>query len=343
MKRAFVILSAFSAIFLIGPGIFNRLQALFFGINTSHLDQQRIVKIKQLDAEIVRMDVFAWDMIERQKGAFDFSASDATIAIARKNKVKVLGILQYSPSWASGTNYPLPAKFSSNCGLPDPTKESYDKYRAYPPVVPSDYASYVYMTVKRYPDVKYWQIWNEPNNPVFWRGVPRADQYVSLLKEAYGAVKRANPNALVVFGGLSMNDQEYMEKVYALGGKNYFDIMAVHLYNPSQAPSEYLTFEVTKLKQFMENRGDGKKEIWITEIGWPTSSRGVSEKKQAEYIKQTYEIAASLDFVGAVFWHTLADCSGKNFQKDIEEQNYGLFRSDFSAKPGVQKYRDTVK
>ena len=329
-------------VLILRPAIFSRLQALLFGVNSSELNAHRLSKISRLDADIVRLDAFSWDVIEKQRGIFDFSNTDAMVAIARRNKLDILGILQYSPSWASGTNYKLPTKFSSHCGLPDTTQESYDKYRAYPPLNPSDFGTFVYVTVKRYPDVKYWQIWNEPNNPVFWRNNPRADQYVALLKEAYGAVKRANPKAMVVFGGLSLNDQEYMEKIYTLGAKNYFDIMAVHPYNPAQAPSQYLEFELTKLKQFMGNRDDGQKEIWVTEIGWPTSTGGVSEKTQAQYIEETYRIAGSLDFVGAVFWQTLADCTA-DLQKAVDEQNYGLYRTDFSAKPGVQKYRDIAR
>ncbi|MBX4211633.1 MAG: cellulase family glycosylhydrolase [Candidatus Yanofskybacteria bacterium] len=321
--------------------LIDRTLALLFGINSSQINRQRLSKISQLNADIVRLDAFSWDLIEKEKGIFDFSVPDEMMALARKNKVQVLGILQYSPAWASFTNATMPTKFSSHCGLPDPDQESYDKYRAYPPLNNSDFATFIYMTVKRYPDVKYWQIWNEPNNPVFWRGHPRADQYVAMLKEAYDAVKRANPNAQVVFGGLSLNDQEYMEKIYEFGGKSYFDIMAVHPYNPSQAPSQYLEFEMKKLKQFMENRNDGQKEIWITEIGWPTSTGGISEKMQAQYIEETYKIAGNLGFIGAVFWQTIADCTG-DFDKAVDEENYGLFRSDWSPKPGVQKYRDIV-
>ena len=343
MKRGIIIvLTCAIAVIMTRLNLLDRTLALLFGVNSSQITHQRLSKISQLNADIVRLDAFPWDLIERERGIFDFSQSDAMVALARKSKVDILGILQYSPSWASGTKVKLPDKFSSHCGLPDPEKESYDEYRAYPPMNNADFGSFVYMTVKRYPDVKYWQIWNEPNNPVFWRNNPQAYQYVLMLKEAYGAVKRANPNAQVVFGGLSLNDQEYMEKIYAAGGKNYFDIMAVHPYNQSQAPSEYLEFELTKLKKFMENRNDGLKEIWVTEIGWPTSTRGISEKTQSQYIEQTYRIAGKLGFVGAVFWHTIADCTG-DFDKAIDEQNFGLFRSDWSAKPGVQKYRDIAR
>jgi hypothetical protein len=343
MKRALII-GLICAIFIAAqkPELFDSLRSLLFGVNSAELTTHRLSKISHLNADIVRLDAFAWDLIEKEKGIFDFSTPDAMVKLAKKNKLDILGILQYSPSWASGTKAEIPKSFAANCGLPDPIKYSYDKYRAYPPLDPTDFGTFVFMTVKRYPEVKYWQIWNEPNNPVFWRNSPRADQYVTLLKEAYGAAKRANPKAQIVFGGLSLNDQEYMEKIYALGAKPFFDIMAVHPYNPSQAPYQYLQFELTKLKKFMENRGDGEKEIWVTEIGWPTSTGGVSEKTQAEYIEQTYTIAGTLNFIGAVFWHTIADCTA-NLQKDIDEQNYGLYRTDFSSKPGVQKYQDVAR
>lgn len=45
-------------------------------------------------------------------------------------------------------------------------------------------------------------MWNEPDLPGFWLGT--ASQYAQLLAVTYNAIKRADPNAQVLLGGLAL-------------------------------------------------------------------------------------------------------------------------------------------
>ena len=56
-------------------------------------------------ATYLRIDVY-WAAIERQPGVFDWATTDGIVDAARSRGLKVLGILDYSPTWArpSGTD-----------------------------------------------------------------------------------------------------------------------------------------------------------------------------------------------------------------------------------------------
>ncbi len=98
-----------------------------------------------------------------------------------------------------------------------------------PPANPQDYAEFVATLAHRFaPWVAAYEIWNEEDAPAFWTGAPNPAAYTQLLKATYPAVKSADPAATVLLGGLTGNDYEFLEGVYAAGGKGYFDAVAVH-------------------------------------------------------------------------------------------------------------------
>ncbi|MDP3696712.1 MAG: glycosyl hydrolase [Candidatus Taylorbacteria bacterium] len=181
---------------------------------------------------------------------------------------------------------------------------------------PSHFDSWVQVlkfSVQKNPDATYWQVWNEPNEALFWQPRPDAAAYTELLKKSYIAIKEANPNAKVLNGGLSGVGpavKQYLRDMYANGAGKYFDILALHPYGQPNSPDTYLRDFLYEIKNIMNANGDVAKPIWITEIGWPTdpSQFGyVSEQTQADYLQKTYDIARSLDFVEAVFWYRLYD------------------------------------
>jgi hypothetical protein len=167
-------------------------------------------------------------------------------------------------------------------------------------------------TVRAHPDIIYWQVWNEPNEILYWYPTPNAASYVSLLRRAYSAIKGANPKAVVVMAGLSgVNPpRQYLRDMYRAGARTYFDVLALHPYRQPQSPDTYLADYLRFMKNIMEANGDLDTPIWITEIGWPTDPSqygAVTQEQQALFLRRTYEIAQSLGFVEKVFWYRLQD------------------------------------
>ena len=73
------------------------------------------------------------------------------------------------------------------------------------PASPAAFANWAAAVAKRYDGkgAKYFEIWNEPNNPSFWAPRPDPAAYTADLKAAYAAIKNVDPSAIVLSGGLA--------------------------------------------------------------------------------------------------------------------------------------------
>jgi large repetitive protein len=282
-----------------------------------------IVKLNDLGAGWVREE-FNWNVLEPSQGNFDWSGYDRTMQEYKNAGINVLGVLAYSADWASTA--------------PD-TASFRDKY------APQDVAwsSFVAAVVSHYPDIQYWEVWNEPNYANFLISDNQPATYKTILQTASLAIRATNPQAKVVLGGLSGADADFLKKLYAYGAKGLFDIVAVHPYRTMSGQTIYAP-EVTKfglnslttdmhIMRSMIHAYEPKNPppIWITEIGWPTGSTGVSEANQANYLQRAFIISKTFPEVQKIFWYNLRDDSST----DQEDKFFGLYAYDWRAKPAA--------
>jgi polysaccharide biosynthesis protein PslG len=269
----------------------------------------------------VRAD-FYWSAIEYQRGHFAWSATDTFVHAAESRGLRVLAMPDYTPTWART----------------GPT----DKY---PPTNPSDYASFAAALAAHYAPmgVHDWEIWNEPNNAMFWQ--PRADPvaYTAMLKLADVAIKRADPSATVVTGGLSPASDDghnvapltFLSSIYAHGGHGYFDAVGYHPYSYPYAPmypADWNTFYRTPdVHALVAHYGDGAKQIWGTEVGFPTgtAAKAVSQQMQAQDISAAITQWTSWSFHGPIIFYTIRDL-GTNLA-DVNE-NMGMVDRSWAPK-----------
>ncbi len=225
----------------------------------------------------------------------------------------------------------------------------------YPPKNPSDYAAFVKVLAQRYAPmgVHAWEIWNEPNNKMFW--APRADAvaYTALLKQAYTAIKSADASATVVSGGLSpasdsggnISPLTFTASMYAHGAHGSFDALGLHPYSYPYAPmyvGSWNTFYRTPdLHALMAQNGDSAKTVWATEIGFPTGSGSgaVSQQAQAGDIVAAIEQWRSWWFHGPIIFYTLRDKGSS--QNDVD-QNMGLENRTGGPKPSYVAVRQLL-
>ncbi len=283
--------------------------------------------------QAVRID-FNWDMLNPTENQWSFDDYDAMVRIVREHKVDILAILDYTSWWASSAQ-------DSN----DWRVRLYSEPRNY-----YDFARFAYEVVRHYKnDVHVWEIWNEPNTAGFWKPQPNAAHYTQLLQEAYLAVKYADPNAVVVFAGLAGNGVEGDDKsgfasnfiagAFAAGARNYFDVMAIHPYMLPSSGIAAVRAKITAARAVLDQHGDEKIPLWITEIGVPTGAPWwltapiQSEADVAAWLEQVY--TRLWDLTPAIFWYDLQD-QGIG---DAAEQHFGLLRLNFSAKPAYEKYQ----
>src|SRR5438874_990470 len=141
------------------------------------------------------------------------------VAAATARGIRVLGVLEFTPSWARPANCTSDEKCA--------------------PANADDFARFAAAAATRYAPrgVHDWEIWNEPNRDSFWQ--PKADpaRYTSLLKASYTSINAVDPSATVVTGGLgyptsvsNLSAYAFLRGIYQNGGEAYFDAVGVHPY-----------------------------------------------------------------------------------------------------------------
>jgi hypothetical protein len=227
-----------------------------------------------------------------------------------------------------------------------------------PPANDGEFAAFVATIARHFGNrVAAYEIWNEEDASRWWGGGANPAAYANMLKAVYPAVKAAEPNAVVVLGGLTGNDYEYLEGVYQAGGKGSFDAVGVHTDTACnvQSPYEFLRWENGRMidDSFLAYRevhavmlanGDNR-PIWMTELSWRTTGaacpegawagkkpEGVTEQTQATYLAQAYHCLAQDPYVQVALWFPLQDEGGAL---------NGLVRANGSRKPAfgaMQEY-----
>ncbi len=132
--------------------------------------------------------------------------------------------------------------------------------------------------------IKYWEMLNEQNSSFFWIGSkPDPAEYGKLIKKLYPAIKRGNPEAVALYGGVSGVPLEYIDKSLEGGAAQCFDIMNIHPYHWGGFPEDLLEGQLSGLRKVMEKHGAGNKPVWITEVGYSSAK---ANSCQAAYIER---------------------------------------------------------
>lgn len=263
-----------------------------------------------------------WMAVERVRGLFDWGYVDRWVDGARARGMKVLGMITNSPEWARAPGAALYA----------------------PPVNSGDYADFCATVATRYRDrVSDWEIWNEPNLPRFLGfDERRPATYTGLLKAAYPAIKAVQPDSTVIAAGLSRAigvdaPPNFLNDMYIAGAKGFFDATAMHPYvfpgGIAEDP-EHGWSDIAQLHDVMTLNGDGDKDIWMTELGAPTSSpdaEGVSQETQTQQILDVMAGVAASGFSGPAFIYSIRDVDSGN--AGDREDNFGaLLTTDWQPK-----------
>jgi len=300
--------------------------------NYKYPDQKSLKKavelMKEANISWVRMD-FLWEDIEPQKGKLNFKKYDYIVNLLTQNNIGILGLLSYSVPWAG------PAWNS-------------------PPYNDESFIDYVSNVISRYKDkVKYWEIWNEPDDQQYWTPQDGMARYTELLKKTYIKAKEVDPECKILNGGLSKTITLSLKRIYKNDGKGYFDILAIHPFvNPlNEVDVARVKGLYNGCKKIMQDNADDKK-VWFTELGAPGVRRpsqsnswwlGMSptEEQQAAWVKRFFtEILPELPDCERVFWAFFRDC--KNYWNNGIDY-FGLVRWDFSKKPSFDAYKESAQ
>jgi hypothetical protein len=277
--------------------------------------------------------VLNWNIVEPAPGRYDWRVLDRIVGYARSHGLRMIGGLGYATSW--------------NTTAP-PTEINQGRRLMYPPADLETWKRYVTNIVTRYKDVvRAWEVWNEPDLQAFWVGT--AAQYAELLAVTYETVKRADPTATVLLGGLALGgspgrlNSTFLEEILAdpvYPAAQYFDVAAFHHYGSrgeAQRRWEYVKGALTRV-------GAASKEIWITETGY-TSNPAEQElpqyqggpSAQARWLEDTLPYLFQLG-AARVCWFQLMD----NPRQEPRAAAMGLLDTSAQPKPAYDAYKNLI-
>lgn len=203
-----------------------------------------------------------WHEIESQSNQWNFVTLDRYVDESEKHGVDVLLTLGQTPRWASAR-----PNETASTGLG----------AAAEPRNNDDWARYVRKVATRYKGrVHYYQIWNEPrfSDMYLWRGSGffsgTTAQMIELSRIAYQVIKEVDASATVIspsFDGDSFAVAK-LDRFLQMGGGNYIDAVALHLYLIRSVPPEPMTALIGEAQSVLKRRGYENLPIWNTETGY---------------------------------------------------------------------------
>jgi hypothetical protein len=250
--------------------------------------EERAVRLRELGVQVARV-AFDWRRIEAQQGTFDWTHTDAWLEALRAQRIAPLVTLWGTPGWANGGG-------GANI----------------PPRSAATFAAFAQAAAQRYPWVRRWVVWNEPNQRR-WLLPPSPAVYVTkLLNPAAAAIKSVIPGAFIAGGATAprggpggTSPVDFIRGMARAGAR--LDVYAHHPHalSPAETPttggcascSTITMATLDRLLSEVRTAFGARTRIWLTELGyqtnppdrvlvvsWPTQARFVAEAQRRAYV-----------------------------------------------------------
>ncbi len=248
----------------------------------------RVRKLQRLGVEIVRFQI-RWDEVARRRPrngrnhrdrAYDWRLADPVVRGLRRQRMETVLTLVGTPRWANGGRR---YNWAPTSGRP--------------------FANFVAAVSRRYPWVRRWTIWNEPNQRDWLRPTTARVYVERLLNPAYAELRRS-VRGVRVAGGMSapragsggVSPVRWIRGLRAAGAR--LDAYAHHPYplrprleTPWRGGCRFCaTITMAELDRLIREvrRSFPGKRIWLTEYGYQTDPPdrflGVPPRMHARYL-----------------------------------------------------------
>lgn len=305
----------------------------------------------ELGMHWVKLEV-NWRDFEPVQGEINFAALDPIVDTLIANNLSILFTVTAAPTWARAS--------TDEDGPPD----DFAHYGQFIGALAAHYVG----------QVQAYEIWNEPNLRREWNSTIHSigpASYIELLRIAYETVKKADPAAVVISGGLAptgfndgvnaINDRLFLRGLYAADVAAVSDAIGAHPQGWANPPdvvccaaadgvlthyqdtSFYFLNTLNDYRQIMVEGQDASTPIWVTEFGWGTSEdmdtpaetnvfvSYTSLAEQSTYVPRGFELGAELGFVGPMFLYNLNGCTAQ--LPAVESCYYSLVGPDGAVRP----------
>lgn len=315
----------------------------------------RVQMIADTGASVTRFDIFWADVAptrpenptDPNDPAYDFSRYDMVMTGLAENGITPIVSVYNTPDWAANG---VTVEGPINPGAPDPAV-----FAAFMEAVATRYSGeFEGPDGTLLPEARHLEIWNEPNLSAYFApqsedGVQVSlDNYAGLVKAAFPAIVRANPDAMVIAGvggprglttetgtgaldwlrGLQQREiplHAYSQHIYPLAAPT----MPTQAF-PSWSSIDLLLEELDRFEPGLP--------LFITEAGYTTSvteyrdeAATVTEDEQSQYLTQIFDLPqVNNPRLRSIVWFNLQDNSG---------WPAGLLREDLSPKRSLEAFR----
>jgi polysaccharide biosynthesis protein PslG len=286
------------------------------GVNIHFTDPQpgEIKMIAAAGFRWVRMD-FVWAETEKTRGRYDFSAYDRLLESLRPFDIGALLILDYAN--------PL-----YDHGAPPRTEGTRRAFADWAAAAARHFAGRHVI----------WEIYNEPNNKMFWGQHPDVNEYVALALAVGRAFRAATPNEELI-GPATGLDWPFLEACFKAGLLDYWTAVSVHPYresDPEEAANDYC-----RLRKMIEHHrtrssdgntrtlpsSNGEVPIISGEWGYSSGWRGLTEEKQGALLAREMLTNLANDIPISIWY----DWRDDGTDPKESEHHFGLVRNAYQA------------
>jgi hypothetical protein len=240
------------------------------------------------------------------------AALDQAVREAARYHIQLAVMVRGSPSWSNGGQDP-----------------------SWAPNDPADYANFVAAASRRYPSIRYWMIWGEPERPGNFNPMPEnspvgPQRYALLLDAAYGSLKAANP-ANVVIGGMTYtvgldSTADFIRWMRLPNGApprlDYFGHnpystrypkLSEGLYEAKVRDINDIDTLHSELAAAYQGRPGGTPKLWLSEFSISSDHTDrafwffVSRPVQAKWATAAFKLVDSVNYVAGLGWYELLD------------------------------------
>lgn len=262
---------------------------------------------------------YEWNSIERTEGVYDFSGWLQATKPFMKDSTKLVYLVTYNNPLYNGRTDTMARQYGPK------TKREFDAY-----------AKYAAKAAEENPNIKYFELYNEPNIG-FWKPSPNVDDYTYLCEIAAREIKKVRPDAVVTVGAMAGANAAWPKNMYARNAFSSMDSISYHPYvYPAKADVSAQT-SIDGIHDLILTNG-GWKEGIITEMGWPTHEGGTGitgEQQSIEFVKAY--IMSDANGVDVSNMYREND-PGRN--KSYNEDNFGMVYYEGNPKETISSVKE---
>jgi polysaccharide biosynthesis protein PslG len=199
------------------------------------------------------------------------------------------------------------------------------------------YLDFLEKCCSRYPQIRHWEVYNEPNIKRFWIDEPDPKEYFEMLVRGSRIIR--SYGGKVICAGTAMNDDEatpfvrqyFIRDLLDMGARKHIDLLSVHPYSLESylgisKKQHFLSHFKKELDHCLNKYGN---DFWVTEWGISDAANlAMSEEDVGIVYLKALRYAASKG-IKLFFWHfNDFDMPGIFFA----EKSFGLVKEDLMEK-----------